>query len=148
MRPPRRRHTLASAGILAVAATTLSPSVFGAPAAAAAVDSKPIVGSSNQAASQQAATVTLISGDRVRVTRTADGQPVAQLLPGADGTVSDYETLRDGDKLYVFPTTASSAIGAGLVDRELFNVTGLVAAGYDDAHADSTDWTDGPRARR
>jgi len=136
MRRPRRRHTLASAGIIAIAATALSPSVLGASAAAAA-DSKPIVGSAGQAAAQSAATVTLISGDRVRLTRTADGQPVAQLLPAEDGTVPDYETLRDGDNLYVFPTTASAAIGAGLVDRELFNVTGLVAAGFDDAHADS-----------
>ncbi len=136
MRRPRRRQTLASAGIIAIAATALSPSVLGASAAAAA-DSKPIVGSAGQAAAHSAATVTLISGDRVRVSRTVDGQPVAQLLPAEDGTVPDYETLRDGDNLYVFPTTASSAIGAGLVDRELFNVTGLVAAGFDDAHADS-----------
>lgn len=134
MRRNWRRHTLASAGMLAIAATALSPTALGASAAG---DTTPIVGSADQAAAQHAATVTLISGDRVRLSRTADGQPVAQLLPAEDGTVPDYETLRDGDNLYVFPTTASAAIGAGLVDRELFNVTGLVAAGVDDAHADS-----------
>ncbi|GAB3068292.1 S8 family serine peptidase [Intrasporangium mesophilum] len=134
MRRTWRRHTLASAGILAIAATALSPSVLGASAAS---DPKPIVGSADQAAAQKSATVTLISGDRVRVTRTADGQPVAQLLPGEDGTVPEYQTLRDGDNLYVFPASTTQALAANLVDRELFNVTGLVAAGFDDAHADS-----------
>ncbi|OKI85226.1 S8 family serine peptidase [Micromonospora sp. CB01531] len=134
MRRTWRRHTLASAGILAIAATALSPSAVGASAAG---ESRPIVGSANQAQGQQSATVTLISGDRVRVTRTADGQPLAQVLPGVDGTVPDYETLRDGDNLYVFPATAGQALAADLVDRELFNVTGLVAEGFDDSHADA-----------
>ncbi|MGW5241909.1 S8 family serine peptidase [Monashia sp. NPDC004114] len=134
MRRTWRRHTLASAGILAIAATALSPSVLGASAAS---DPKPIVGSADQAAAQKSATVTLISGDRVRVTRTSDGQPVAQLLPGEDGTVPEYQTLRDGDSLYVFPASTTEALAANLVDKELFNVTGLVAAGFDDAHADA-----------
>lgn len=137
MRRSWRSSTLASAGVLAVVATALSPSVLGASAASAAGDANPIVGSAAPAAAPPAATVTLVSGDRVRVTRTPDGQPVAQMLPREDGTVGDYETLRDGDNLYVFPTTAGDALSAGLVDRELFNVTGLVAAGLDDAHADS-----------
>lgn len=131
---PRWRYILASAGVLAIAATTLSPSAVGA---SAAIDSRPIVGSTDYAQAQQAATVTLISGDRVRLTRTADGQPIAQVLPGVDGTVPDYETLRDGDNLYVFPATTVPAFAADLVDRELFNVTGLVAQGFDDAHADA-----------
>ncbi|MDL9980499.1 S8 family peptidase [Microbacterium sp. ASV49] len=97
----------------------------------------PLVGSAEAKAATSSATVTLISGDRVRVTRTADGQPVAQLLPGDDGTVTPYETYRDGDNVYVFPSTASAALASGRIDRELFDVTGLVAAGYDDAHADA-----------
>jgi hypothetical protein len=137
MRRNWRHHTLASAGVLAIAAAALSPSVLAASAAAAAGDTRPIVGASGQGVAPAAATVTLISGDRVRVTRTADGQPLAQLLPGEDGTVADHETLRDGDNLYVFPAGASAALAAGRVDRELFNVTALVAAGVDDAHSDS-----------
>ncbi|TQM65180.1 S8 family serine peptidase [Humibacillus xanthopallidus] len=137
MRRNWRHHTLASAGVLAIAATALSPSVLAASAVPAAGDTKPIVGASGRGAAPQSATVTLISGDRVRVTRSADGQPLAQLLPGEDGTVADHETLRDGDNLYVFPAGASAALATGRVDRELFNVTGLVAAGVDDAHADS-----------
>ncbi|MFG3715637.1 S8 family serine peptidase [Micromonospora sp. NPDC047730] len=93
--------------------------------------------------------MTLISGDRVRLTRAADGQPIAQMLPGDDGTVPDHETLRDGDNLYVFPGTAAQALAADLVDRELFNVTGLVDQGFDDAHADAirviAEYDDGSR---
>ncbi|WP_169735758.1 S8 family peptidase [Intrasporangium oryzae] len=86
---------------------------------------------------QRSATVTLITGDKVRVTRTTDGQPVAEVLPGADGNVGEYQTLRDGDNLYVFPASTAQAFAAGIVDKELFNVTGLVAQGVDDAHSDS-----------
>jgi len=134
MRRTWRRNTLASAGVLAIAATALSPSVL---AASAAGEPQPIVGSAEHAKAQQSATVTLISGDRVRVTRTAEGQPVAQLLPGEDGTVTDFQTLRDGNDLYVFPAGAAQALAADLVDRELFNVTALVANGFDDAHTES-----------
>jgi len=134
MRRTWHRRTLASAGVLAIAAAALSPSF---PGVSAAGEPRPIVGSAYDAQAQQSATVTLISGDRVRLARMADGQPVAQMLPGVDGTVPDHETLRDGDSLYVFPATAAQALAADLVDRELFNVTGLVDQGFDDAHADS-----------
>jgi subtilisin family serine protease len=134
MRRIWHRRILASAGVLGLAAAAFSPSV---PAASAAGEPRPIVGSADHAQAQQSATVTLISGDRVRLTRTADGQPIAQVLPGVDGTVPDHETLRDGDNLYVFTSTAARALAAGLVDRELFNVTGLVDQGFDDARADA-----------
>jgi len=133
MRRTWRLNTAASVSVLALAGTALCSSV---PGASATDDPRPIVGSS-AAQSQRTATVTLVSGDRVRVSRTADGQPFAQLLPGLDGTVPDHETLRDGDDLYVFTETASRAIASGLVDRELFNVTGLVELGLDDAHTDA-----------
>lgn len=129
-----RHHTVATAGVLAVAASFLAPTAGGA---AAAEEDRPIVGSEQRSSHPQSATVTLISGDRVRVTRTADDQPVAQLLPDEDGITDDFETLRDGDALYVFPEDAAAALATGRVDRELFNVTGLIAHGFDDAHADS-----------
>lgn len=142
-RPPRRR---ARSIIAAIGGVALGLSCIGAAvpaiaatsfAAAAASGAKAPLTGSDKATSGPSATVTLISGDRVRVTRTADGQPTAQLLPAEDGTLPNYETYRDGDALYVFPATASAALAAGRVDRELFNVTGLVAAGFDDAHAAS-----------
>lgn len=134
MRPSWRRHTLTSVGVVALAATALS-----APASAASPAStakSPIVGSS-AGTSEHAATVTLISGERVQVTYPAAGQPVARVLPSADGTVPAYETRQDGKDLYVFPASAASALAADRVDRELFNVTALVAAHLDDAHTKS-----------
>jgi subtilisin family serine protease len=138
----RARSIIAVLGGIALCAggigATSAPALAATPSATSpvAAASKPLVGSDGAQAGASAI-VTLICGDRVRVTRTADGQPVAQMLPGVDGTVPDYETYRDGDSLYVFPVTASAALASGRVDRELFDVTGLVAAGFDDAHAAS-----------
>ncbi|WP_369274195.1 S8 family serine peptidase [Streptomyces sp. R11] len=73
--------------------------------------------------------VTLVTGDRVLVTR--DG---AVALPGEDGTTPFTQTRRSADDLYVYPAGAVEAIAAGRVDEELFNVTGLIRQGYDDAH--------------
>ncbi|MEU5887143.1 S8 family serine peptidase [Streptomyces sp. NPDC047461] len=76
--------------------------------------------------------VTLVTGDRVLVT---DGGAVA--LPGEDGTTPFTQTRQSGDDLYVYPEDAIEALAAGRVDEELFNVTGLVRQGYDDAHSDT-----------
>ncbi|GHG88815.1 S8 family serine peptidase [Streptomyces lanatus] len=73
--------------------------------------------------------VTLVTGDRILVTR--DG---AVALPGPDGTAPFTQTRRSGDDLYVYPEAATEALAAGRVDEELFNVTGLIRQGYDDAH--------------
>ncbi|WP_329344007.1 S8 family serine peptidase [Streptomyces sp. NBC_00663] len=78
------------------------------------------------------AVVTLVTGDRVLVTE--DG---ALALPGEDGTTPFTQTRQDGDDLYVYPEGATEALAAGRVDEELFNVTGLVRQGYDDAHTDT-----------
>ncbi|WP_282695644.1 S8 family peptidase [Streptomyces sp. CC208A] len=79
------------------------------------------------------ATVTLVTGDRVLVSRDGRGDPAATVLPREDGTVPVVQTRRSGRDLYVYPDTAAGALAADLVDEELFNVTGLVRQGYDDA---------------
>ncbi|GAA4349635.1 S8 family serine peptidase [Microbacterium rhizosphaerae] len=142
-RPARRRARSLVAGICGVAiglggiGAVPGIALASAGTAGAAPVQLPLAGSAFGAPAGQAATVTLISGDRVRVTRTADGQPVAQLLPDENGVVPDYETYRDGDDVYVFPTTASGVLASNRVDRQLFDVTALVAAGFDDAHSQS-----------
>ncbi|MFE0678824.1 S8 family serine peptidase [Streptomyces sp. NPDC058867] len=85
-----------------------------------------------RAASAAGSVVTLVTGDRVLV--TADG---ALALPGDDGRTPFTQTRRSGDDLYVYPESAVEALAAGRVDEELFNVTGLVRQGYDDAHRDT-----------
>ncbi|WP_370415541.1 S8 family serine peptidase [Streptomyces fradiae] len=94
---------------------------------------RPLVGSEAAArAGQRPVTVTLVTGDRVVVTRDAAGAPAAAALPREDGTVPFVQTRRSGRDLYVYPEGATSALAAGRVDEELFNVTGLIRQGYDD----------------
>ncbi|MFL4910097.1 S8 family serine peptidase [Streptomyces sp. MMS24-I2-30] len=80
-------------------------------------------------------TVTLVTGDKVVTTRGADGTP-GRLVQGPDGRYTGFETHRSGKDTYVYPDSALPYVAAGLLDRELFNVTRLLADGYDDAHTD------------
>ncbi|MFI1359869.1 S8 family serine peptidase [Streptomyces sp. NPDC020898] len=79
---------------------------------------------------QQAAThrVTLVTGDRVDLS----GDAVA-IEPGAGReSMGFHQFERDGHQ-YVVPNDALRMVAGGQVDDRLFDVTGLVAAGYDDA---------------
>ncbi|WP_157968662.1 hypothetical protein [Streptomyces geranii] len=80
---------------------------------------------------QRAATthrVTLVTGDRVEVS----GAAVA-IEPGPGREAVGFQQLeRDGHQ-YVVPNDARPLVAGGQVDERLFDVTGLVAAGYDDA---------------
>ncbi|MEU0184935.1 S8 family serine peptidase [Streptomyces sp. NPDC006207] len=51
--------------------------------------------------------------------------------PGATGSV---RVATEGGDTYVFPDEAVAYIAKGLLDKQLFNVTQLIAQGYDDAH--------------
>ncbi|MFE9138517.1 S8 family serine peptidase [Streptomyces sp. NPDC007355] len=132
MRPISRTALgVATAAVLAV--TAVAPSAANEPQDDT-TGKRPPVGSAAQArAGDRPATVTLVTGDRVVVTRGADGAPAATALPREDGTVPLLQTRRSGPDLYVYPEAATAALAAGRVDEELFNVTGLVRQGYDDA---------------
>ncbi|MFE9611728.1 S8 family serine peptidase [Streptomyces sp. NPDC006012] len=80
-----------------------------------------------------ARTVTLVTGDKVITTGGADG---TRLVQGPDGRYTGFQTHRSGKDTYVYPDSALPYVAAGLLDRELFNVTRLLADGYDDAHTD------------
>ncbi|MFF7211940.1 S8 family serine peptidase [Streptomyces sp. NPDC008238] len=51
--------------------------------------------------------------------------------PGATGSV---RVATEGGDTYVYPDEALAYIAAGRLDKQLFNVTQLVAQGYDDGH--------------
>lgn len=81
----------------------------------------------------QTHTVSLLTGDVVRLTTLADGRQAAAVDPGGPGGRYGYQmTTRDGD-MYVIPNEAVPYVLDGRVDEALFNVTDLVAAGFDDA---------------
>lgn len=126
---PIWRSTITAATVAVLAATTASPS--NALEQGDAGGTSPVVGSTawlGQAADRPV-TVTLVNGDRVLV----DGSTVT-MLPRDDGSRPIVETRRVGDDVYVYPADVVGALAAGKVDEELFNVTGLVRQGYDDAH--------------
>jgi subtilisin family serine protease len=82
---------------------------------------------------ESAKTVTLITGDVVRLTRLADGRPATTVEPGGPASRRGYQLLtRDGDS-YVIPNVATELVAAGRLDEALFNITDLVADGFDDA---------------
>ncbi|MFB7514691.1 S8 family serine peptidase [Streptomyces sp. NPDC056144] len=130
---PISRTALGAATAVALAVTAVAPSMANEPQDGTA-GKRPMVGTEASArAGDETATVTLVTGDRVVVTRDAQGNPSATALPREDGTVPLVQTRRSGQDLYVYPEDAAQALAAGRADEELFNVTGLIRQGYDDA---------------
>ncbi|TQM80113.1 subtilase family protein [Saccharothrix saharensis] len=79
------------------------------------------------------AAVTLITGDRVVLNGPTSGSFRAG--PGRE-RVTVHSFHRDGH-LHVVPGDAYDAVASGKLDLRLFDVTGLVEAGYDDARRDT-----------
>jgi subtilisin family serine protease len=133
---PTWRSTLGVATVAIIAATAAVPtSAFGLGTGAG---DRPIVGSSAaKAATDSPKTVTLVTGDKVLVAGAGTDSPFVTVLPRDDGSTPVVETRRVGKDVYVYSAEAADAIAAGKVDEELFNVTGLVLMGYDDASTDT-----------
>jgi subtilisin family serine protease len=77
--------------------------------------------------------VTLVSGDRVELWGTGPSAPL-RVEPAPRGHSVPFEDYWHHGDRYVVPGDAALLVGSGLLDRELFNVTGLIRQGYDDAH--------------
>ena len=78
-----------------------------------------------------AATVTLITGDRVTV--TASSRVTVDPARGSERT--GFDVLRDGEHVHVIPKDVAALVG-DVLDPALFDVTALVEMGYDDARSD------------
>ncbi|MPY33496.1 S8 family serine peptidase [Streptomyces adustus] len=81
--------------------------------------------------------VTLITGDVV-TTRQSFGNSKGGTVDvrTAAGGPAEARVMESGGDLYVFPTAVLPYVAAGTLDRRLFNVSDLVADGYDNAHRD------------
>ncbi|HET6666657.1 MAG TPA: S8 family serine peptidase [Intrasporangium sp.] len=132
---PNWRVAVGAATAAAVATCMTATTALGQADVTSSRGKPPIVGgrTPSGAPTSNAVTVTLITGDRVLVSGAGSDRPSATVLPRDDGTVPLVETRRVGKNLYVYPSDAAEALSADRVDEELFNVTGLVAQGYDDA---------------
>ncbi|RKR88471.1 subtilase family protein [Micromonospora pisi] len=80
-------------------------------------------------------TVTLLTGDRITLA-SADAL-TGSVQPAKGREKIQFIVQRDADHLYVIPRDAARLVGAGQLDRRLFDVTGLVQAGYHDAARDN-----------
>ncbi|MEU5344349.1 S8 family peptidase [Streptomyces sp. NPDC020766] len=81
-----------------------------------------------------ASVVTLITGDRVHV--NAEGAVTE--ISNAKGRESVQMSVRQIEgNTYVIPVDTQRLIAKGTLDRRLFDVTGLIEAGYDDASRDT-----------
>ncbi|MFD0597390.1 S8 family serine peptidase [Catellatospora coxensis] len=96
-------------------------------------------------------TVTLITGDRVTVTALPGGRTTTSVRSAHGGPVGAH-VLTYGADTYVYPDAAAPYVAAGLLDERLFNVTDLIADGYDDARRPRlpliVQYTDVTAARR
>ncbi|MFF0151396.1 S8 family serine peptidase [Micromonospora sp. NPDC005203] len=116
-----------------IAVTAVAALVLGTPATAMASPPTTAPDAAPRTATGIAKTVTLLTGDRVTV--SASGS--AAVRPGPDRAHLRFLTSRERGQLTVLPEDALPLIRAGRVDRRLFDVTGLIAAGYDDARRDN-----------
>ncbi|MET8279290.1 S8 family serine peptidase [Micromonospora sp. NPDC005174] len=131
-----------------IAATAVAALTLGNPAVATASPPRtPTAPAAEQSASRATGqTVTLLTGDRVTVTTSGS----ASVRPGPGRTHQRFLTTRDRGHLTVLPQDALPLVRAGRVDRRLFDVTALIAAGYDDARRDNLPVlvTTGAQARK
>ncbi|GIF75289.1 serine protease [Asanoa siamensis] len=86
-------------------------------------------GTPRPVADAQSDSVTLITGDRVEL--ALDGTP--RIARGEGRASMPFRISRTKDGLRVVPGDAAALIAAGRLDGRLFDVTGLLAQGYDDA---------------
>ncbi|MFF0372631.1 S8 family peptidase [Micromonospora sp. NPDC005087] len=130
-----RSRTLVSA-VLAGLLATAGVGTTGALGAARpeANDSAPLPESTGPAAGRTA-TVTLITGDVVAVTRLPEGKKTVTVEPAAreSGRPVTFATASHGESYYVLPSDAAPYVAAGRLDDALFDVTALARDGYDDA---------------
>ncbi|WP_051267513.1 S8 family serine peptidase [Nakamurella lactea] len=79
-------------------------------------------------------TITLITGDHVRVTPTADGGYDAIPMPAErpDGSTPMFNVDAGPDGIFVVPSDAGPAVDAGVLDRSLFDVKYLADNGFTD----------------
>ncbi|HWO63251.1 MAG TPA: peptidase S8, partial [Umezawaea sp.] len=78
-------------------------------------------------------TVTLVTGDKV----VLDGDRLVSVTPGAHRENVSFQVTRHAGRVRVVPSDVARTLAEGRVDRRLFDVTGLVEAGYDDARRDT-----------
>jgi hypothetical protein len=81
-------------------------------------------------------TITLITGDVVKVSTLDNGKQIINVEP-ADKNGQGVRVMTIKDETFVFPSSAMPYMSAGKLDEDLFNITKLIEYGYDDKNVDS-----------
>ncbi|MEU7788813.1 S8 family serine peptidase [Amycolatopsis sp. NPDC049159] len=79
--------------------------------------------------------VTLLTGDVVQVESVPGGRRIATVRPGKDRESIRFSQSEVDGKLVVVPSDAMRFVAAKRLDKDLFDVTGLIAQGYADEAA-------------
>ncbi|MFF1818348.1 S8 family serine peptidase [Kribbella sp. NPDC058245] len=122
----RTRPAIAVLAVAGLALTGLSGQAVAAPPAPSAA--KP---TAKPALAGKDVQVTLITGDRVLLRGGDPAKQTVQAGPGREGI--GFQSQRTKDHSYVIPADVVKDVSSGRLDRRLFDVTGLIKAGYDDA---------------
>ncbi|MFF4903097.1 S8 family serine peptidase [Streptomyces sp. NPDC001068] len=77
--------------------------------------------------------VTLVTGDKVTVVPDTGGGRDTLTVQGADGEPTGARIVTVGGDTYVYPDSARLYLASGVLDKRLFDITRLVADGYDDS---------------
>jgi subtilisin family serine protease len=130
-----------AAGVTAVVVALGFPAVAPEPAQATPAPTVPNGWDTTKASvpGGQPQRVTLITGDRVDLTRAANGGYTVDVeaAPRGGGAPVTFLTDAGPDGVFVLPSDAMPAIWAGRLDRHLFHVSYLAAHGYADADSDT-----------
>ncbi|ONI92392.1 peptidase S8 [Saccharothrix sp. ALI-22-I] len=92
-----------------------------------------VAGAAPNAPNAAGSTVTLITGDQV----VLNGARFGSIKAGPGRADIGFHTFHRDGRLHVIPRDAVKAVANGKLDLRLFDVTGLVEAGYDDAKRDT-----------
>ncbi|MFF4139522.1 hypothetical protein ACFY1B_51090, partial [Streptomyces mirabilis] len=123
----RRRLLVVAAAFLVTAAT---------PHVASSADTSPAnspAGATRTADNVAASVVTLVTGDKVTVAPGVGDGPGTITVQGPDGEPTGARVLTVGGDTYVYPDSARPYLASGTLDDRLFDISRLVADGYDDA---------------
>ncbi|MEW1589861.1 S8 family peptidase [Micromonospora vinacea] len=120
--------------LLAVAVTATTLTALPGGAATAGPSDIGQTGATAASADPKTHTVTLLTGDVVTVRSSGSGCPQATIRPVDENAVIQQSCGPDGH-LHVIPARVASQIGS-VLDPDLFDVTTLIADGYDDDNSD------------
>ncbi|QSB14625.1 S8 family serine peptidase [Natronosporangium hydrolyticum] len=107
------------------------------PATAAPAPADPVRGMAAPPSAGDTVPVTLLTGDVVVVHQGPDGTQSAWLAePAVPASGAAPQIYQQDGQVHVIPAEVQPYLAAGVLDERLFNVTGLVAQGYDDRSRD------------